>query len=165
MATIDPALVEFLSSGVVLGCASRDARLVPRSVWPVGVRVEPGGEEVTVFLPVATAAEVVANLKDTRRIAVVATAPVDHRSVQLKGQVVEIRPASDEERSQVDSYRAALARTLEPLGVPRSVMLRIDHWPVHAVRFRMEHLFVQTPGPAAGKPFQGPFRPPEPVGA
>lgn len=163
MATIDPALVEFLSSGVVLGCASRDARLVPRSVWPVGIRVEAGGEEVTVFLPVATAAEVVANLKDTRRIAVVATAPVDHRSVQLKGQVMEIRPASDAERSQIDSHRAALTRTLEPLGVPRSVMLRIDHWPVHAVRFRVEHLFVQTPGPAAGKSFQGPFRPPEPV--
>jgi hypothetical protein len=163
VATIDPALVEFLSSGVVLGCASRDARLVPRSVWPVGIRVEAGGEEVTVFLPVATAAEVVANLKDTRRIAVVATAPVDHRSVQLKGQVMEIRPASDAERSQIDSHRAALTRTLEPLGVPRSVMLRIDHWPVYAVRFRVEHLFVQTPGPAAGKSFQGPFRPPEPV--
>jgi hypothetical protein len=163
VASIDPALVEFLSSGVVLGCASRDARLVPRSVWPVGIRVEPGGEEVTVFLPVATAGEVVANLRDNRRIAVVATGPVDHRAVQIKGQVLEIRPAGDEERAQTDHYRAALARTLEPLGVPRTVILRIEHWPAHAVRFRVEHLFVQTPGPAAGKPFQGPFRAPEPI--
>ena len=163
MASLDPDLVQFLSSGVVLGCASRDARLVPRSVWPVGVRVEAGGEEVTVFLPVATAAEVVANLRDTRRIAVVATAPVDHRSVQLKGQVLEIRRATDEERSHTDLHRAALARTLEPLGVPRMSVLRLQHWPAHAVRFRVEHLFVQTPGPAAGQPFQAPFRPPEPV--
>jgi len=163
VASIDPALVEFLSSGVVLGCASRDARLVPRSVWPVGIRVEPGGEEVTVYLPATTAGEVVANLRDNRRIAVVATGPVDHRAVQLKGQVLEIRPAADDERGQTDHYRAALARTLEPLGVPRTVILRIEHWPAHAVRFRVEHLFVQTPGPAAGKPFEGPFRPPEPV--
>ena len=163
MASIDPALVEFLNSGVVLGCASRDARLVPTSVWPVGIRVEPGGEEVTVYLPVTTAGEMVANLRDNRRIAVVATGPVDHRAVQMKGQVLEIRPATDEERSQTDHYRACLARTLEPLGVPRVVILRIEHWPAHAVRFRVEHLFVQTPGHAAGKPFEGPFRPPEPV--
>ena len=30
-------------------------------------------------------------------------------------------------------------------------------------RFRVEQLFVQTPGPAAGQPLQGPLRPPEPV--
>ncbi|HET6981268.1 MAG TPA: hypothetical protein VFI53_03960 [Myxococcaceae bacterium] len=163
MAALDPALVEFLNSGVVLGCASRDSRLVPRSAWPVGIRVEPGGEEVTVFLPVATAEDVLANLRDNRRIAVVATAPADHRSLQLKGQVLEQRPASDDDRSQIDLYRACLARTLEPHGVPRSSVLRIGHWPAHAVRFRVEHVFVQTPGPVAGQPFQAPFRPPEPV--
>ena len=163
MASLDPALVEFLNSGVVLGCASRDSRLVPRSAWPVGIRVEAGGEEVTIFLPVATSEEVLANLRDNRRIALVATAPADHRSLQLKGQVLEQRPASDDDRSQIDLYRACLARTLEPHGVPRSSVLRIDHWPAHAVRFRVEHVFVQTPGPVAGQPFQAPFRPPEPV--
>ena len=144
MASLDPALVEFLNSGVVLGCASRDSRLAPLSVWPVGIRVETGGEEVTVFLPVATA-------------------PADHRSLQLKGQVLEQRPASDDERSEIDLYRACLARTLEPHGVPRASVLRVAHWPAHAVRFRVEHVFVQTPGPVAGQPFQAPFRPPEPV--
>ena len=163
MAALDPALVEFLNSGVVLGCASRDSRLVPRSVWPVGIRVEAGGEEVTVFLPVATAEEVMTNLRDNRRIAIVATAPTDHRSLQLKGQVVEQRAASDDERSQIDFYRACLARTLEPHGVPRASVLRVNHWPAFAVRFRVEHVFVQTPGPAAGQPFQAPFRAPEPV--
>ncbi|HZJ55037.1 MAG TPA: hypothetical protein VFD38_12925 [Myxococcaceae bacterium] len=163
MASLDPALVEFLSSGVILGCASRDARLVPRSVWPVGIRVEDGGEEVTVFLPDATAGEVVANLRDSRRIAVVATSAGDHRSIQLKGKVVEIRPATDEERSLTERHRACLGRTLEPLGVPKFFVLRMQHWPAHAVRFRVEQLFVQTPGPAAGQAFQGPFRPPEPV--
>jgi hypothetical protein len=160
--SIDSARVEFLSSGVVLGCASRDARLVPRSVWAVGTRVEAGGGEVTVFLPVATAGEVVSNLRDTRRIALVATAPLDHRSVQLKGQVLDVRQASDDERNLTDRYRASLGRTLEPLGVPRFFVLRIQHWPAHAVRFRVEDLFVQTPGPAAGQPLQGPLRPPEP---
>lgn len=163
MASLDPALIEFLSSGVVLGCASRDARLVPRSVWAVGVRVEAGGEEATVFLPVATSGEVIANLQDTRRIALVATAPVDHRAVQLKGRVLDVRAAVDDDRILTDRYRANLGRTLEPLGVPRVFVLRIQHWPAHAVRFRVEDLFVQTPGPSAGQPLQGPLRPPEPT--
>lgn len=163
MASLDPALVEFLESGVVLGCASRDARLVPRSVWPVGIRVESGAEEVTVFLPVATAGDVIANLRDSRRIALVATSAADHRSIQLKGKVVEIREAADDERSLTERYRASLGRNLEPLGVPKFFVLRIQHWPAHAVRFQVEQLFVQTPGPAAGQPLQGALRPPEPV--
>ena len=77
--------------------------------------------------------------------------------------MLEIRPATDEDRSLADHYRAALARTLELLGVPKLVVLRIQQWPAYAVRFRLEQLFVQTPGPAAGQAFQGPFRAPEPV--
>jgi predicted pyridoxine 5'-phosphate oxidase superfamily flavin-nucleotide-binding protein len=144
VASIDPALVEFLSSGVVLGCASRDARLVPRSVWAVGTRVEAGGGEVTVFLPVATAGEVVSNLRDTRRIALVATAPVDHRSVQLKGQVLDVRQASDDERNLTDRLpgepgsdagaagRAEVLRAANPAlagargAIPRGGSLRPD---------------------------------------
>jgi len=162
VATLDPALTEFLTSGVVLGAASRDARLVPEVVRPTGIRVEPGGEEVTVFLPAATAAAMLKNLEDNHRLAVVASDAQDNRSVQLKGAVVEIRPGREDERPLVDQYRAQFARMLEPLGVPRAVVLRIQNWPAVAVRFRVEAVFLQTPGPAAGQPFQAPLRSPEP---
>jgi hypothetical protein len=50
----------------------------------------------------------------------------------------------------VDRYRAALADVLSVLGVPPRTLLRISHWPCTAARFRVESVFVQTPGPGAG---------------
>jgi len=92
----------------------------------------------------------------------VASDAQDNRSVQLKGAVLEIRPGREDERPLVDQYRAQFARMLEPLGVPRAAVLRIQNWPAVAVRFRVEAVFLQTPGPAAGQPFQAPLRSPEP---
>lgn len=160
MVSIDAALGEFLTSGLILGAASRDDRLVPEVVRPAGIRVEEGGREVTVFLATATAGPTLRNLESNRRLALVASHPQDNRSVQLKGAVLEVRAARDEERPLMDHYRAQLARMLEPLGVPPTFIMRTQVWPAQAVRFRIEAMFLQTPGPAAGQPFQGPLRTP-----
>jgi len=162
--TVDAALAEFLTSGPALGVASRDDRLVPEVVRPGGVRVEPGGAEVTIFLATAIASRLLANLESNRRVALVASNVQDNRSVQLKGQVTEIRPAREDERPLMDQYRARFARMLEPLGVPRSFALRSQIWPAVAIRFRVEALFLQTPGPSAGQPLDAPLRSPGPVG-
>ena len=163
MPSLDAALTEFLTSGLILGAASRDDRLVPEVVRPFGIRVEPGGEEVTLFLPAVQASQMRKNLEGNRRLALVASNPQDNRSVQLKGAVVEIRSAHEDERPLLDQYRARLARNLEPLGVPRSFVLHAQIWPALAIRFRMETMFLQTPGPSAGQPFQGPLRTPGPA--
>jgi hypothetical protein len=158
--SLDAAVTEFLTSGLILGAASRDDRLVPEVVRPGGVRVEEGGGEVTVFVPTAAAGTMLRHLESNRRLALVATNPQDNRSVQLKGAVQEVRAAREDERLLVDQHRARLARMLEPLGVPRLVVLRMQVWPATAVRFRLEAIFLQTPGPAAGEPFRAPLRVP-----
>ncbi|HSP19820.1 MAG TPA: hypothetical protein VLQ79_09905 [Myxococcaceae bacterium] len=160
MPTVDAALSEFLTSGLSLGVASRDDRLVPDVVRPAGIRVEPGGEEVSIFLAAAIGGQLLKNLESNRRIAVVASNVQDNRSVQIKGQVVEVRPARDDERPLMDQYRARYSRMLEPLGVPRSFALRTQIWPAVAITFRVEALFLQTPGPSAGQTFQAPLRSP-----
>ncbi len=163
MVSVDAALIEFLTSGLVLGAATRDDRLVPDVVRPAGVRVEPGGREVTFFVASASAGQMLKNVESNRRVALVLSDPQDNRSVQLKGAVVETRPAREEERPLMDQYRARFARMLEPLGVPPSFVMRTQVWPAVAVRFRLEQMFLQTPGPAAGEPFQGPLRNPGPT--
>ncbi len=160
MPSLDAALTEFLTSGLILGAASRDDRLVPEVVRPFGIRVEPGGEEVTLFLASTLAGQMRRNLESNRRLALVASNPQDNRSIQLKGPVLQIRTAHEDERPVMDQYRARLARNLEPLGVPRSFVLHAQIWPALAIRFRIESMFLQTPGPAAGQPFQAPLRTP-----
>ena len=160
MASIDAALAEFLASGVVLGVATRDDRLVPDVVRPAGIRVEPGGEEVTFFVPTLSAGQMLRNVESNRRVAMVASHPQDNRSVQLKGPALDARPAREDERPLMDQYRARFARMVEPLGVPGSFVMRMQIWPATAVCFRVEQMFLQTPGPAAGQPFQAPLRVP-----
>ena len=147
---ITEELAEFIQSGVSIQLGTRDARLVPDCVRLLGARVEPGRDEVTVFVPAATGAKSLANLKDNGRIAVCFSRPADHRSIQLKGRAMSLEDAPPADRQVVDRYRAALTDVLSVLGVPPRTLLRISHWPCTAARFRVESVFVQTPGPGAG---------------
>lgn len=149
---ISSDLAVFLESGLSIHVATRNARLVPDAVRAMGVRVEPGGEAVTVFLPAATAAAARANLADNGRIAVVFSRPADHRTFQLKGRAESVAPASEADRAVVERYRTALVAGLGAAGVPPAITRRLTSWPAHAVRFRVETIYVQTPGPGAGTP-------------
>lgn len=153
---ISPELQSFLESGVSLLIGTRDARMLPACMRAFGTRVEPGGTELTVFLPEATSATALANLRDNGRIAVAFSRIQDHYSLQLKGRAVELRPAALTERAVVQRYCSAFAESLAFVGMPPAMTLRMAHWPSHAVRVAVESVFVQTPGPGAGDPLRAP---------
>ncbi|ABC82816.1 hypothetical protein Adeh_3047 [Anaeromyxobacter dehalogenans 2CP-C] len=153
-------LSAFLESGVSILLASRDARLLPDCVRAVGARVEAGGAELTVLVPEASAGRCPGALRESGRVAVMFSRPTDHQSIQVKGQVAALAPATAEERALVERYTCALARELALVGVPPRLTLRVNRWPCLAVRLRVDGLFVQTPGPGAGAPL-GSAVPPE----
>jgi hypothetical protein len=156
---ISANLADFIQSGgsVILG--TRDDRLFGESVRAVGVKVSHDRKELTLFIPCATSSTTCANLQDNGRAAVCFARIQDHRTLQIKGALVELRDALPEERRVVEAYRSKLAENLAWVGVPPRLSLRIAHWPCHAVRIRIESVFDQTPGPRAGealrKPEQG----------
>jgi hypothetical protein len=149
---ISSELAAFLESGVAILVGTRDARLVPDATRAIGARVGKGGAELTVFLPDVISGPALANLRDNGRVAVAFSRAADHRTFQVKGQAVEVRPATAEERAVVDRFRCAWASALSEVGLPPRITLRMAHWPAHAVRVRVERIFVQTPGPGAGAP-------------
>lgn len=153
---ISPELQSFLESGVSLLIGTRDARMLPACMRAFGARVEPGGRELTVFLPDATSGTTLANLRDNARIAVAFSRVQDHYSLQLKGRAAELRPAAAAESVLVQRYCAAFAESLAFVGMPPATTLRMAHWPSHAVRVAVESLFAQTPGPGAGDPLRAP---------
>ena len=90
--------------------------------------------------------------RDNGRIAVTVTRAIDHRSLQMKGGVIEVRPvASDEERVEIARYLDLLAADWGDVGVPRQATSSMDRWPALTVTLRCEALFEQTPGPDAGQ--------------
>jgi predicted pyridoxine 5'-phosphate oxidase superfamily flavin-nucleotide-binding protein len=152
---ISPELAGFLESGISILVGTRDAGLVPECIRGMGARVEAGGAEVTVFLPDAVSARTLENLRDNGRIAVTFCAQ-DHKSFQVKGRIVGLRPAAPADRGAVDRFRRAWADELGKVGVPPRLTLRMAHWTCQAARFRVEAIYVQTPGPGAGAPLRSP---------
>jgi hypothetical protein len=152
---ISEELAAFVESGVSILVGTRDAECRPEGTRGFGALVAPGRDELTVFVSAATGARTLANARANGRVAVCFTRIIDHRSMQLKGRALEVRDARPDERGVVDRYGALLVEIMGEVGVPPRIVMRLDRWPAHALRLRVESVFVQTPGPGAGAPLGG----------
>jgi hypothetical protein len=113
-----------------------------------------GLRTATVYLPVATSRDTIANVATTGRIAVAATHVVEHDSVQIKGATRNIRLATEEERPLIEGRLLAFGKVVEPLGLPLHITRSVNCWPAFAIEIEVEHIFEQTPGPRAGQQIQ-----------
>jgi hypothetical protein len=147
-------LAEFIESGVSMLVGTRDAGLRPQVQRAVGAVVGADRESVTVFLTKAIAGKSIANLEDNGCLALTLSRPYDHRSLQLKGRVLGIRDATDAERPQQERWLAGFVENLYIVGLPRGMTRQLAVFPSIAVTMRVEDLFVQTPGPGAGRRFE-----------
>jgi hypothetical protein len=145
-------LASLLEGLVAVHVATRDASLVPDEVMGAAALLDAEGRRLTVYLPVATSAASLANLRDNGAIAVVLSQPLTHRTVQLKGRAAEIRPARKDEREEVLAFAAAFDAEVETIGLPPAMVRRRTKWPCHAVTFAISEAWEQTPGPRAGEP-------------
>jgi hypothetical protein len=148
---ISEELASFLESGISILVGTRDADRRPAAMRAMGATVAPDRRSVAIHLPESTSARTLANLRDNGRIAVTFSRPRDHRSIQIKGRVVESRPSTEADRSRQERYSAALVDELETVGMARSTTGRLSYWPSVTVQVVVEERFDQTPGPAAGQ--------------
>lgn len=105
---------------------------------------------MTVYVPVDTSQETIANVATTRRIAIGVTQPIEHSALQFKGTTKSVRLARAEEAEFVRSRMSDFAEVLAVIGVPRHTTMRMTHWPAFAIEINVETIFDQTPGPNAG---------------
>ena len=150
----DPRIPRCLEPGLAILVGTADAGGTPHCCRGVALASGDGVETVTVYVPVATSHQTVQNVATTRRIAISASHPIDHRTIQLKGTTLETRIARDDEAGLVRARMDAYGDVLERIGVPRALTRRVVHWPAFAVTLRVEQIFDQTPGPNAGTRIQ-----------
>lgn len=130
---------------------SVDAAGLPACCRAVALVVAPDAQSLTVYLPVATSADVIANLATNGRLAVVCSDPLTHGTLQLKGRRRAVRLARADEAGIVDAWVERFAGVLEQVGLPRRRTLSLTRWPAFAVELEVEAVFEQTPGPRAGE--------------
>lgn len=117
-----------------------------------GVAITSGDDlaTLTVYVPVATSHALVADVATTRRIAVYASHPIDHCSVQFKGTTTSVRLAQPDEAPLLRTRLSEFADILELIGLPRNITMSVTHWPAYALEVNVAEVFDQTPGPTAG---------------
>jgi hypothetical protein len=147
-------LAEFVEGGLSMLVGTRDAALRPKVERAVGAFVSADRQAITVYLNQALAAQSVANLHENGCVALTLSRPYDHRSLQIKGRMLSLREGTEEDRAMQERWLAGFVEHLYIVGLPRSVVRTLKVFPSIAVTMRIDDLFVQTPGPGAGRRFE-----------
>ena len=147
---ISDEVFAFLAGGKSVVVGTRDARLEPEVTRAVGLRADPDRRHVSVFLAAATAERTLRNLRDNGRIAIAVSNPPDHRALQLKGALADLRAATEEDAAAVLAYVAQVSQVLDVLGLPARLVSRLNCLPCTRAYVRVDEIFLQTPGPGAG---------------
>ena len=129
-----------------------DAQGNPACCRGIALATKDAFDTVTVYVPAATSQETIANVATTRRVAIVATDPPTHESIQIKGVSRGVRLAPPSEQQFVAERLDGFADALQQFGLPRRVTRSIAHWPAFMIEVSVEEVFEQTPGPKAGAP-------------
>ena len=143
-------LLKGLEPGVSVIVGSVDSHGNPSCCRAVGLRSDDELATATVFVPVATSKETIANVASTHRIAVVTTHPISHCATQLKGVVEQTRLAREDEEEFVVGHLGGFGGVLNTIGYPPRITRSIVHWPAFALEIRVDEIYEQSPGPKAG---------------
>jgi len=151
------ALIEHRVSIMV---GSRDAGLRPHLLRAVGCRLSADRRRVTLLVPEGSSGEVLSDLRDNGRIAVVFSQPTSNRTLQLKGNDASIGPCGPDDAALADRYVQGFVEEIGRLGfnagLAHTILSRDDT--LVAVHFTIAEAFEQTPGPSAGEPVTSPAR-------
>lgn len=148
-------MIEFIESGVSMCVGSRDDDLRPEVARALGATVSADGATVSFYLQAPLAVKMRENLAKNGLVAVTFSRILDHRTIQLKGSVRSLRAATAADEADAHRYMTAFGEQLLLTGLPRSVVRRVRVSPGLVVTFAPTDIFVQTPGPGAGRRMEG----------
>jgi hypothetical protein len=151
LSALPPDLYELLDGPAIMYIATRNAALEPLSTLAFGLQAADDDRELTVFVPAVLSPLVVANLRDNGQMAIELVHPSTHRALQIKGTWLGERRTTDDDRAFLARYHNTLLAEMNLVGIPRSKWDRLVWWPAVALRMEVRDVFVQTPGPGAGR--------------
>jgi hypothetical protein len=151
-----PETVTFLEGGSSLIVATASTTGEPHATrgWgvtflggdPPEVRLLLGSDDPTCLEHAATSARIAVTGADVKTL----------HSVQFKGLVAEIEPATDDDRARAGRFLDDFFGAVEQIdGTPRELMEHLVPVGFVACRVRITEVYDQTPGPAAGASIPG----------
>jgi hypothetical protein len=149
---IPGVIVDFLGRATVAMGGTRDNALVPHVHRVSGWTIEPDRQTITCLIGSQSTNNLIPSLEDNGHFALTVCEIPSHETYQFKGSFVGSRPVGE---TDIATFRQCRERFVERisaiLGYPAEKVRRYLAEPSIAVRFKVKEIFVQTPGPAAGK--------------
>jgi general stress protein 26 len=149
---ISSDVASLIESGAATWAATCDGEGNPEPARVMGTRVREDGRALTLYFPTDQSGRTLANLEKTRQIAVFFATQTSYRAVQVKGEVVAIRPSRAADRKAQEAYKQKFIELAVAVGVPHALVSRLAYWPSIAVDISVREIYEQTPGPKAGTP-------------
>jgi len=153
-AAVDAATAAFVTSGVSINIASRDAALVPSVARCCGCRIDAAQPALRVLMVRAQAQQVLIDIAATGEVAAVFSEVDSHRTLQIKSSAVTVAEVDAADIAAARKYQRDFIASLDAIGhVPdfTEALLAIDEDDLVAVVMQPAAAYVQTPGPGAGQ--------------
>jgi hypothetical protein len=154
---ISDDLKTFLEGPVSVLIGTRDSRMVPEITRGWGPSVSKDRHRVELCVPLATSRRTLDNLEGNGEIAVTFSRLSDYRTIQLKGRHAAFGDPDSADLILVEQHRNAFVSVNESLGQHRERVEAFWRAEIETsaalvkIRFLLEEVFDQTPGPNAGK--------------
>ena len=154
--SITAELKAFLESGASVLVGTRDSGLVPEITRAWGPRVSRDRRSISLCIAVASGGRTLDNVRDNGRVAATFALPTNYKAVQLWGRCIETTQPNRQDLFAIQEHRDLFAHLNEGIGVPRPFVeglwqRELTESPVMVkIRFVVEQVFDQTPGPDAG---------------
>jgi hypothetical protein len=149
---LDPGVIEFIHGGVAVGVATRDDDLKPEFARGWGPHVSADGRSLRLCVAAPAGSRVRANLDRNGAVAVGFSPPTIARAVQVKGVVAAMGEPETADLERVERHVGSFVAEAERIGAPVELSRRMFVGTgLVAVRFSIDEVFDQTPGPTAGR--------------
>tara|TARA_A100001015_G_scaffold235067_1_gene266748 strand:+ start:4156 stop:4614 length:459 start_codon:yes stop_codon:yes gene_type:complete len=130
---------------------SSSLALQPSHTDSFGVNVDSDNDMITAFLVSSLSVRLIDHVKESRRVSFFCGL-ISHEAYNFKGRMIEIYNLETKEILISKKYCEDIKKTLAEIGIStEAANYMVKHEPDIGIKFHVENIFKQTPGPEAGK--------------
>jgi pyridoxine/pyridoxamine 5'-phosphate oxidase len=137
---------------VLVGAVGADGMPECSRAW--GVKLVDDGRAIRFTLPNKGSERLLQHIEENPKLALAFTNMLLMESYQVKGTVVDVSAPTDDDVARAARHAELFAENAISVGVPESCH-KVRHAPQAVVTLELQQLFVQTPGPGAGREVGG----------
>ena len=153
--TIPGVLLKFLERASLAFAGTRNRDRVPQFQSVAGWAIEPGHAGLAFFVDELFGARLLRDVAECPRLALTIEHIGPHETYQFKGDFGGSRPMGAAEHAASDRCRERFTRAVMELDTrwnfTREMLDRYHGRPALAIALRVDAIFLQTPGPGAGR--------------